>query len=63
MDAPLNVDGIFTRPTLVTLSVGPSPRSASTDIGEDEGGIDDGRVEVMLWINFVVGVRAFVDLW
>ena len=51
MEAPLNVDGIFTRPTLVTLSVGPSPGSASTDIGEDEGGIDDGRVEAMLWIN------------
>ena len=44
-----DVDGISTPTTIVTFSIGSSPRSAFTDVGEDEEGIDDGRIEAMLW--------------
>ena len=40
-----DVDGIST-PT--TLSIGSSPGSAFTDVGEDEGSVD-GRIEAILW--------------
>ena len=59
MDAPLNVDGISTHPTIVTLSIGPSPGSASTDVGEDEGGVGDRRVEAMLGIILVAETRVW----
>ena len=44
-----DVDGISTPTTIVTLSIGSSPISVFTDVGEDEGSVDDGRIEAMLW--------------
>ena len=44
-----DVDGISTPTTIVTLSIGSSPISAFTDVGEDEASLDDGRIEAMLW--------------
>ena len=45
-DVSLDVDGISTPSTIVTLSIWSPP---FTDIGEDEGSADDGRIETMLW--------------
>jgi len=44
-----DVDGISTPTTIITLSIGSSPGSPFTDIGEDEGSVDDERIEAMLW--------------
>ena len=44
-----DVDGISTPTTIVTLSIGSSPGSPFTDVGGDEGSIDDGRIEAVLW--------------
>jgi hypothetical protein len=49
----------FSPSPIITLSIGPSPGSASMDIGEDLGGGGDGRVEVMLWINLVAAGERF----
>ena len=43
------MDGISTPTTIVTLSIGSSPGSAFTDVGGDEGSVDDGRIEAVLW--------------
>lgn len=49
-DVSLDTDGISTPTTIVTLSIGSSPGSPFTDVGgEDEGSVDDGRIEAMLW--------------
>lgn len=44
-----DVDGISTPTTIVTLGTGSSPGSAFTDVGGDEGSVDDGRIEAVLW--------------
>ena len=44
-----DVDGISTPTTIITLSIGSSPGSPFTDFGEDEGSVDDERIEAMLW--------------
>ena len=44
-----DLDGLSTPTTTVTLSIGSSPISAFTDVGGEEGSIDDGRIEAMLW--------------
>ena len=48
-DVSLDIDGISTPSTIITLSLGSSPRSAFTDVGEDEESVDDGRIEAILW--------------
>jgi hypothetical protein len=49
IDVSLDVDGISTPTTTITLSIGSSPGSAFTEVGEDEGSVDDGQIEAMLW--------------
>ena len=44
-DVSLDADGISTPTTIVTLSIGSSPGSGFTDIGDE----DDGRIEAALW--------------
>ena len=44
-----DVDGISTPTTIVTLGTGSSPGSAFTDVGGDEGSVDDGQIEAVLW--------------
>ena len=45
-DISLDVDGVSTPTTIATLSIGSPP---FTDVGEDEGSVDDRRIEAMTW--------------
>jgi hypothetical protein len=44
-ESSVDIDGISTPTTTITLSIG----SAFTDIGDDEGSVEEGRIEAVLW--------------